>query len=183
MNTRTALLVIDVQVGAFNGERCPPISNAKHLLLNVHRLIEGARAAKHTVIFVQHSAGPGEVLERGTNGWKLHPIIEPLQDEWVVTKEESSAFAETDLHETLQAHSINALVVCGLQSEACVRHTVLSAVELGYTVTVAQDAHSTWPDAGCTAHQIVERQNAFFAEAGALLMPTDAITTRSQAMK
>lgn len=173
-----ALLVIDLQVGAFNGERCPIIAGAEQLLANVRRLIAVARSCKIDVIFVQHCASRGDVLETGTDRWKLHPALEPNDAESVLTKHGSSAFTGTALHDVLQSRGIGDLVLCGLQSEKCISETAISALDLGYSVTIAQDAHSTWPDDGFTASQIVERQNALLSESGAILESTDEFIRR-----
>lgn len=178
MNHRTALLVIDVQIGAFNGERCPVIADAERLLANITRLVKKARSFKNDIVYVQHCAPKGGVLALHTIRWKLHPALEVKKSDLVVAKHESSAFSGTDLHDILQARHIENVIICGLQSEACVHHTVLSALSLGYRVTLAKDAHSTWPDAAYTAPQIVQRQNAFFSQIGAAVIPTDAIFAR-----
>ena len=37
------------------------------------------------------------------------------------------------------------VVMCGIQTEVCVDTTCRRAFSLGYRVTLASDAHSTWP--------------------------------------
>ena len=76
MRNRTALLVVDVQLGAFDGERCPVISGSDQLLANIAHLIEAARTSKTDVVFIQHGAPAGEVFEEGTAQWQIHPAIE-----------------------------------------------------------------------------------------------------------
>lgn len=175
MPNRTALLVVDVQVGAFDGELCPVISASDQLLANIVRLVNAARASNIDVIFIQHSAPAGEVFEEGTARWEIHPDIGPAQGESVVAKHNSSAFDGTNLHEILQSLDIASLVLCGLQSEHCVSNTAGSALGLGYVVTIAQDAHSTWPEAGLSAEQLVERQNALLSEKGAILKSSSEV--------
>lgn len=175
MRDRTALLVVDVQLGAFDGERCPVISGADQLLTNVAHLIDAARTSNIDVVFIQHCAPTGEVFEEGTARWQIHPDIGPIKGEPIVAKHESSAFDGTNLHDVLQSLDIGSLVVCGLQSEHCVGNTALSALGLGYVVTIAQDAHRTWPDGGLTAEQLVERQNTRLSQKGAVITSTSEL--------
>ncbi len=175
MPNSTALLVIDVQMGAFDGERCAVIPGADQLLENVARLVSAVRVSDVELIFIQHCAPTGEVYEEGSAQWLFHPDIAPADTESIVRKRHSSAFEETDLHEKLTSLHIDSLIVCGLQSEHCVSNTTFSARELDYKVTVVRDAHSTWPDAGLSAEQLVERQNGLLAEKGAVLRSTDQV--------
>jgi nicotinamidase-related amidase len=53
------------------------------------------------------------------------------------------------------------LVVAGLQSEYCVRDTVLGALARGYEVTLISDGHSTYDGGGRSA---LEKSTAVNAE-------------------
>lgn len=172
MNDRTALLVVDVQRGAFDGELCPAIAGADRLLANVSSLIDTARASNVPVVFIQHSGAVGEVFEEGADRWEIHPRIRPAEGEVVVAKRASSAFGNTALHDVLRFLGIGTLLVCGLQSEHCVSNTARSALDLGYDVTIVQDAHSTWPDGGWTAKQLVDGQNRRLSARGAAIAST-----------
>ncbi len=52
----------------------------------------------------------------------------------------SSGFANTDLDQQLKAHGIDRLIVIGVRANTCVEATVRFAAELGYDVTVVEDA-------------------------------------------
>lgn len=181
MRERTAVLIIDVQRGAFDGERCPVITGSEPLLANIARLIDAARSSNLEAVFIQHSAPKGAVLEEGSSRWQFHPDIRPLEGEAIVTKRESSAFNGTPLHDVLQALDIGSLILCGLQSEHCVAHTARSGLGLGYTVTLARDAHSTWPDGGWTAEQLVARENERLARQGTVLKSTEDLIRELEA--
>jgi len=173
----TALLVIDIQRGAFDGVRCPPIDSPERLVGNALKLVEAARAGGRPVIFIQHSEKvAGEVFEEGTAHWRLHEALVPSgPGESRLKKYASSAFEATDLDARLQAMGITELLVCGLQSEFCVGNTTRAALQLGYRVRLAQDAHSTWPSRGRSAAAIGEEVNAGLARAGAELAATAAL--------
>jgi polar amino acid transport system substrate-binding protein len=168
-----ALLVIDIQRAAFDGVRCPPLDAPDALLDSAHTLIDAARAGGHPIVFIQHSEGPGEPFEKGTEQWLLHPSFDPHSDDIRITKTKSSSFAGTTLDAALKSRDVDELVVCGLQSEHCISNTTQSALQLGYKVRVASDGHGTWPDGGRTAAEIRHEVNAKLAEAGAAMVATE----------
>ena len=164
----TALLVIDLQRGAFDGVRCPPVDSPERLIGNAAALVEAARAGGHPVVFVQHCEDSGE-FEEGTEHWQIHPSLAPQADEPAIRKKAFSAFNDTDLSDVLEDRGIRNLVICGLQSEYCVSHTTKAALDLGYGVRVASDAHGTWPGDDKSAEEIRDVVNAKLAETGAIL--------------
>ena len=168
-----ALLVIDIQRAAFDGVRCPPMDAPDALLASAHALIDAARAGGHPVVFIQHSEGPGAPFEEGTEHWLLHRSFDPHPGDLRITKSKSSSFEGTSLDADLKARDVDALVVCGLQSEHCVSNTSYSALQLGYGVRVAADGHGTWPDGGRTASDIRSDVNRKLAAAGATVIATD----------
>jgi len=171
----TALLVIDIQRGAFDGVRCPPVDSPERLVRNACTLIEAARQSGSPVVFVQHCEGTDLPFEEGSDHWQLHESLVPAPGESVLRKYESSSFEGTDLDAKLKALNIRELVLCGLQSEFCVSNTARSALQLGYAVRVADDAHSTWPSEGKSAAEIEGEVNADLARAGAALAATESL--------
>lgn len=171
----TALLVIDIQRGAFDGVRCPPIDAPDRLIDNASTLIAAARAGGSPVVFVQHCEGAGEPFEEDTVHGQLHAQLVPAPGERVLKKYASSSFERTELDALLKASNIASLVVCGLQSEFCVSNTTRAALQLGYAVQVAEDGHSTWPSSGRSAAEIAADANAQLAQAGATLASTQIL--------
>ena len=172
--TPTALLVIDLQRGAFDGVRCPPVDAADSLINNAARLVRAARAGGKPIVFIQHTED-GQVFELGTPHWELHEALAPQADDRFVAKRESSAFDGTDLAAMLDDLQAKELVLCGLQSEFCVSNTAKSALAEGFDVVLAQDAHGTWPSDGRTASAISEQANKDLSAAGAQLRSTDQL--------
>ena len=175
MQTSTSLLVIDLQRGAFDGVRCPPVDAPERLIGNARKLVAAARAGGHRVVFVQHCEGAGTPFEEGNDHWLLHQSLLPAADDALVKKRASSSFEGTDLGVRLEAMNVGELVLCGLQSEFCVTNTARSALQLGYTVRVARDAHGTWPWQGRSAAEIADEANSRLAQAGALLDDTESL--------
>jgi len=154
-----ALVVIDTQLGMFETPGVPPVPDGERLLHNIEDLIQRAREAGATVIHVQHADGPGHPLERGTDGWRIHPRVAPADGEPVVEKETPDSFLGTTLREELESRSIRRLILAGMQTEYCVDTTCRRAFSLGYGVTLAADAHGTWDSDLLSAAQVISHHN------------------------
>lgn len=153
-----ALLVIDVQMFGFGEDS--PVHAGESLLSNVGDLIARARARSVPVIYVQHCGAEGEIDEPGAPAWEIHPAIAPVEGEPVVQKRHPDAFQETTLLQELESRNVERLIVAGMQTEYCVDTTCRRAYGLGYDVTLAKDAHSTWDTEHLTAPQIIAHHNA-----------------------
>lgn len=157
MQSSTALLVIDVQLGMF--EESDPVHRGDELLATINDLITRARAAGIAVIYVQHSGGDDHLLEPGSPGWPIHPAIVPAKGDLVIHKRHPDSFQETDLQHELEIRGIRHLIVAGIQTEYCVDTTCRRAYSLGYDVTLVRDAHSTWDTEYLKASQIIDHHN------------------------
>ena len=131
----TALLVIDVQVGvvAAGHERDAVIAN-------INELVDGARAAGAPVIWVQHN---DDDMPYGSDGWELAPELSPAADEPIVHKSYRDSFEATELEAELAARGIGRVIVCGAQTDFCVRWTLHGALGRGYDAILVGDAHTT----------------------------------------
>ncbi len=153
--SESALIVIDVQNGV--------VANAfkrDEIVGNMRTLVKKARETNVPVVWVQHSDGG---LIRDSAQWQIVPELVPNDDEQIVHKNYRSSFEETNLEEILAGENIAHLIVCGAQTNYCVRHTIAAALERGYDVTLVDDAHTTddelWGKVDVFAEQIIEEQN------------------------
>lgn len=178
---RTALLVIDLQRGAFDGVRCPVIAEPGRLMDNAVALVDAARAGGAAVVYIQHDDEAGAPFEPDTVHWRLHERFAPRDGEPCIRKRESSAFDGTGLHKHLSSLGVTDLVTCGLQSEFCVWNTSKGGLALGYAVAVAGDGHGTWPYQGRAAAEISAEINERLMAAGATVAPTAALAERLRA--
>ena len=91
--------------------------------------------------------GRPKIFEYGTWGGEFRSEFVPQPGE-VVAQEHwcSSGFANTDLDLQLKRHGIHQLIVIGLIAHTCVEATVRFAAELGYDVTVVNDATASYSD-------------------------------------
>ena len=157
MKVKTALVVVDVQLGMFDKD--DPVYNGQELLENVGSLIARAREAGVPVVYVQHQGGSGHPLAPDAPGYPIHPAIAPRASEAVVTKRTPDSFHETTLQAELKARGIEQIVLVGIQTELCVDTTCRRASSLGYGVTLVTDAHSTWDRDKLSAAQIIAHHN------------------------
>lgn len=157
---RTALLVIDVQVGIIDGLNA---YRGSEVVETINDLLAKARAESTPVIYVQHDGGTGDLLELGSQGWQIDPRITPKEGEPVVAKRACDSFFETELQSELEKRGVNRLVMSGCQSEYCVDSTARRAVTLGYDVVLVGDGHTTVDTKDLTAAQIISHHNTLLA--------------------
>ena len=60
-----------------------------------------------------------------------------------IVKDQRNPFEGTDLEAELTILGIERLIVCGMQSDACIHATVRAADGLGFQVVLVSDAHTT----------------------------------------
>jgi isochorismate hydrolase len=130
-----ALVVVDVQVGVM--ESCV---DAADVVARIAGLVEAARRQGIPVIWVRHRS---DELVPDTARWQIVPELVPAAGEPIVEKTYGDAFAETDLSERLAEVGATSLVLCGAQTDACIRSTLFGGLHRGYPVTLVGDAHTT----------------------------------------
>jgi nicotinamidase-related amidase len=158
--TKSALVVIDVQVGvvaeAFKGNE---------VMANIKSAVEKARATGVQVVWVQHSE---EEMPIGSPQWEIVPELIPAISETIIRKTFRSSFVDTELSDVLATGDVGHLIVCGAETNNCVRHTCHTALELGYDVTLIEDAHTTtgfeWNGYVVDAARVVDEQNLNFMD-------------------
>jgi nicotinamidase-related amidase len=69
--------------------------------------------------------------------------VAPRENEVVVNKTASGVFSSTNLHYVLANMGINSLFIAGVYTNECVETTVRDACDLGYLVTLVEDACTT----------------------------------------
>ncbi|HKX31192.1 MAG TPA: cysteine hydrolase family protein [Blastocatellia bacterium] len=153
---KTALLVIDVQVGIVDHF---PAYDKDRILANIDGLLARARAARIPVIYVRHDGGAGHPLEANTEGWQIHRVIAPVDGEPIVDKRSCSSFYQTPLQTMLAADGISHLVVTGCMTEYCVDTACRHATTLGFDVTLVGDGHTTVDNDLLKAEQIIAHHN------------------------
>ena len=158
--SNSALLVIDVQNGVVEGAY-----KRDEVIANIETAVAKARSAGVPVVWVQHS---DEELAIDSNEWQIVSELIPLSGEPMVRKTFRSSFEGTNLEEVLASLDAGHLIVCGAQTNNCIRHTSHDALAKGYNVTLIADAHTTtgyeWGGHVVDAQAVVEEQNDNFNE-------------------
>ncbi len=166
---KSALLIIDVQREMF--EKSTPVYQADQMLANIHTLADRAHQAQAPVIYIQHNAKNN--LVKGSAGWQLHPNLSPKPEDGHIFKEHGNAFEKTNLRELLAEHGVGRVVAAGMVTHGCVKSTCLGALELGYQVVLAGDAHSSY---NTDAAAMIAKWNSQLAEQGVEVKDTALIS-------
>lgn len=153
---KTALLLIDIQQGLIDSPE--GLHDAEVIIGRCADLLQRARVAGVPVLHVQHNE-EGSELDRNSPGWHTHASVAPKAGEPVIEKTTSSAFITGELDQKLKSAGIDKLVIAGLQTDYCIDTNCRVARNLGYDVTLAADAHSTYDGSGLTAAQIIAHHN------------------------
>ena len=154
--TRTALLIVDAQVGLV---KLMPAEVQSSVLPKIRTLLARARALAIPVIHIQHDGAKGHPLETHTKGWEIYHFLKPADGEPVIRKRESDSFFGTTLQRELEKRGITHLIIAGGMTEYCVDTTCRRAASVGYDVTLAGDAHFTRDNEVLTAANIIAHHN------------------------
>lgn len=173
MSSETGLLVIDVQKGLFTD--FGPLFREQQMLSAIKKLIAAARSSESPVIYIQHCAGEGEALAPTTEGWQIHPEIQPDSNDIIVQKRFPDSFKDTSLAHELESRGIKQLVITGLQTEYCIDTTCREAFSRDYSVTLVSDGHSTYDTERLTAEDIIAHHNEVLGNGFASLKRSDQI--------
>jgi len=148
---RAALLIIDMLNDFVSGPMA--CEAAKVVLPKIRHLLEVARSKKLPVIYICDAHYPGVDAELrlwgphalvGTKGAEVVDELKPAEGEYVIKKRRYSGFFETDLDLLLRELKVKRLVLTGLDTSICVRHTAADAFFRGYSLVVPRDAVTTW---------------------------------------
>ena len=161
-----ALLIIDMQVGLFQGDM--PRYDAGGVVRRINTVAQAIRGRGGHVIFIQHDGRPGESLEPETAGWEILPTLERAAADSVIRKRACDAFYETDLSGALERLGVGRLMIGGCATDFCVDTTVRAAASRDYEVVVVADGHTTADRPHLKAKTIIRHHNWMW---GNLILP------------
>jgi ureidoacrylate peracid hydrolase len=167
----TGLLVIDpyndfISEGGKVWDRLKAVAEANGCVPNMLKVLQASRIAKIPFFYalhhryrpgdyeswkyvapIQRAAWERKTFEFGSWGGEIRPEFAPQPGELLALEHWcSSGFANTDLDLLLQQRGIEQLIAIGLIAHTCLEATVRSAVDLGYQVTVVEDATASYSD-------------------------------------
>ncbi len=141
---KNALLLIDIQKDYFPGGRME-LEGSVEAARQASLLLNQFRAQGFPTVHIQHISLRPEAsfFLPDTDGIKFHELITPREDERVITKHFPNSFRETALFDHLKSLDVENLTICGMMTHMCVDATTRAAVDLGFTVVVADNACAT----------------------------------------
>ncbi len=147
---RMAVLVLDMLNDFVTGKL--KTERIKRIIKPLQKLVEAARAHGVPVIYSNdaHLSTDFEVVERwgdhaikGTEGSQVIAELTPAENDFVVEKRVYSGFYETGLDSLLRSlykgKGVEAVILVGVHTHICVRHTAADAFYRGYKIIVPSD--------------------------------------------
>lgn len=149
-----AVLVIDIQKGMTDPKN-PLGSKLPGMVEAASRIIDTAHEVNVPVLFTRAITYDENALDMGIFAKKI-PALGTLQpgskwveiddritvdeDDYVLDKQQQSAFHGTELHSMLTTMGVDTLIVLGCSTSGCVRATVFDAVANGFRTAVPKEA-------------------------------------------
>jgi nicotinamidase-related amidase len=150
--SKTALVLLDYQAGILGS-----LSGSGSLLdlavLAIQRARElGVLVCHVRVLLTPHDRArisnrnkmfwrlaQSDFLAEGSAATAIPSVIEPLEDDLLITKTRVSAFSHTSLDESLRGRGIDTLAIGGVHTSGTVLSTVRDAADLDYRVLLLRE--------------------------------------------
>ncbi len=149
MNNK-AVIIVDLLNDFVTGNL--KTNRAKRVIPKLKKLIEAARKHKIPVIYSNDAHYPQDVevvakwgkhAIKGTKGAEVIPELKPTAKDYIVEKRTYSGFYETGLDPLLRSlyrgEGVKTVILGGLHTNICVRHTAADAFFRGYKIIIAKD--------------------------------------------
>jgi len=155
MTTR-ALVIIDL-INDYLDQWGP--NKAARLILEVNKLVAAFRGLSLPVIWVRQefrldlSDAFLEMRDRGikiaiegTSGAQIHPGLDWSPNDTTIIKKRYSAFFQTELEKRLVEFGICELVLCGINTHACIRMAAIDAYQRDLRVVLARECIGSYDE-------------------------------------
>lgn len=127
------MLVIDIPYFYFKGGAMP-LADPELAAANAAKVIGFFREKGLPVIHVRHLFEPGG---------DIHALVHPAAGEKIFEKTAVNSFLNTGLKEHLESLGVKNIVICGMQTHMCAEAAVRAASDMGFKVTLINDACAT----------------------------------------
>lgn len=145
-----AVILVDMLNDFVTGDlKC---ERAECIVPRLKKLVEAARKHGVPVIYSNDAHYPqdaevvrkwGKHAMKGTRGAEVIPELRPAARDYVIEKRAYSGFYETGLDSLLRSlykgEGVKTVILGGLHTHMCVRHTAADAFFRGYKIIVARD--------------------------------------------
>jgi nicotinamidase-related amidase len=148
--SRMAVIILDMLNDFVTGDL--KTDRALRIVNPIKKLVEAARKHGVPVIYSNdaHLNIDFEVVEKwgrhaikGTRGAQVIPELAPAENDFVVEKRVYSGFYETGLDSFLRSlykgMGVETVILAGVHTHICVRHTAASAFYRGYKIIIPRD--------------------------------------------
>lgn len=153
LGQRPAVLVVDFIEG-FTSPESPMGGSWDREISCTATLLECARRMGVPVVFTIVELDPGAlsgnllyakaprigILVKGSRWTAVDHRLAPLPGDTIVSKQQGSAFFDTDLAERLEVLGIDTLLLCGCVTSGCIRASAVDAAQHGFRPGVVRDA-------------------------------------------
>jgi ureidoacrylate peracid hydrolase len=167
--SKTALLVIDMQVYFMEPGMAAEVPAARDIVPNINRLAKSLRSKSGQIVWIKSTMDQStceswsvmmhelfsrerreamlENLRAGSAGHQLWPDFELSDEDWILEKKRFSALIQgsSDLEEKLKAAGIDTVIITGTLTDVCCESTARDAMMLNFKTIVVSDANA----AGC----------------------------------
>ena len=151
--SKYAILVVDMLNDFVTGALgCP---RAQAIVQPTKELLDEARKNNVPVIYCNdsHHKGIDKELElwgdhaiRGTKGAEIIPEIAAQENDFIILKRRYSSFFQTDLDWLLKELKVDTVIITGLHTHMCCRHTAADAFQNNYKVIFAKEATNSFTE-------------------------------------
>jgi nicotinamidase-related amidase len=145
-----AVIIIDMLNDFVTGDlKC---ERAGSIIPNLKKLIGASHRHNVPVIYSNDAHYPqdAEVVQKwgrhamkGTKGAEVIPELKPSKEDYIVEKRAYSGFYETGLDPLLRSlydgEGVKTVILGGMHTHMCVRHTAADAFFRGYKIIIAKD--------------------------------------------
>jgi ureidoacrylate peracid hydrolase len=183
---RTAHIVVDLQNGFMESGAPVEVPVARNIVPNVNAISAAVRRGGGRNVFLRmtidadsrsswsnffahmHTPHGGAAIvkafARDAHYWQLWPQLEVGEADHIVEKTRFGAFVPgaSHLHELLQNHGIDTLIITGTLSNCCCESTARDAMQMNYKIIFVSDATATFTDAAHNA--TLENMAMLFAD-------------------
>lgn len=106
---------------------------------NISKILQLWRKKGWLVIHIKHTSdNSNSVFHPMNEGFAIKEIVEPVDDEVIITKKVNSSFIGTNLED--QVNEISTVVITGLTTPHCVSTTTRMSGNLGFNTYLISDA-------------------------------------------
>ena len=166
----SVLVVIDAQ-NEFSPSGKRPVVGHAQALEAIQRRVAEARSEGRPIAWIRHHNRPNDppAFLPGTWGAELSPGLGPdparRDDETLLQKETSGAFAGTALEDWLAGHGERQILLVGFFTFGCLSTTAREALDRGYAVAIDPDGTASID----LAHELLGALEAAVIKQAALL--------------